>query len=155
VQATLALSPLCPLSGNPRLRSSLRSCAITGREQMQQHRDYSITSSARASTDGISSPSALAVFRLRHGCGYALANAGHDTRALQAWLGHKNIQHTVRYNCINECPLLGVKWTFFQLTTLHPLNFVLIVSAERVIVTNATKVITALIACEYSHCRRT
>src|SRR5262245_38358200 len=34
---------------------------------------------------------------LRHGCGYSLANAGHDTRALQAWLGHKNIQHTVRY----------------------------------------------------------
>src|SRR5262249_56010196 len=34
---------------------------------------------------------------LRQGCGYALANAGHDTRALQAWLGHKNIQHTVRY----------------------------------------------------------
>src|SRR5262245_43341161 len=34
---------------------------------------------------------------LRHGCGYALANAGHDTRALQAWLGHKNIQHMVRY----------------------------------------------------------
>jgi type 1 fimbriae regulatory protein FimB/type 1 fimbriae regulatory protein FimE len=31
------------------------------------------------------------------GCAYALANAGHDTRALQAWLGHKNIQHTVRY----------------------------------------------------------
>src|SRR5256886_11962391 len=26
---------------------------------------------------------------LRHGCGYALANAGHDTRALQAWLGHR------------------------------------------------------------------
>ena len=36
-------------------------------------------------------------FMLRHGCGYALANAGHDTRALQAWLGHRNIQHTVRY----------------------------------------------------------
>jgi site-specific recombinase XerD len=34
---------------------------------------------------------------LRHGCGYALANVGHDTRALQVWLGHKNIQHTVRY----------------------------------------------------------
>jgi site-specific recombinase XerD len=34
---------------------------------------------------------------LRHGCGYALANKGHDTRALQAYLGHKNIQHTVRY----------------------------------------------------------
>ena len=34
---------------------------------------------------------------LRHACGYALANAGHDTRAPQAYLGHKNIQHTVRY----------------------------------------------------------
>ena len=31
---------------------------------------------------------------LRHACGYALANRGHDTRA---HLGHKNIQHTVRY----------------------------------------------------------
>ena len=34
---------------------------------------------------------------LRHACGFALANAGHDTRALQAYLGHSNIQHTVRY----------------------------------------------------------
>jgi len=34
---------------------------------------------------------------LRHACGYALANAGQDTRALQAYLGHRCIQHTVRY----------------------------------------------------------
>jgi len=34
---------------------------------------------------------------LRHACGYVLANRGHDTRAPQAYLGHKNIQHTVRY----------------------------------------------------------
>jgi integrase len=34
---------------------------------------------------------------LRHACGFALANKGHDTRALQGYLGHKNIQHTVRY----------------------------------------------------------
>ena len=34
---------------------------------------------------------------LRHACGFALANKGHDARALQAYLGHKNIQHTVRY----------------------------------------------------------
>ena len=27
--------------------------------------------------------------RLRHACGFALANAGHDTRALQSYLGHK------------------------------------------------------------------
>ena len=34
---------------------------------------------------------------LRHACGFKLANDGHDTRALQHYLGHKNIQHTVRY----------------------------------------------------------
>jgi site-specific recombinase XerD len=34
---------------------------------------------------------------LRHACGYKLANDGHDSRALQHYLGHKNIQHTVRY----------------------------------------------------------
>lgn len=34
---------------------------------------------------------------LRHACGFALASKGHDTRALQAYLGHRNIQHTVRY----------------------------------------------------------
>jgi integrase len=37
------------------------------------------------------------VHMLRHACGYALANAGHDTRAIQDWLGHRSIQHTVRY----------------------------------------------------------
>jgi Phage integrase family len=31
---------------------------------------------------------------LRHACGFALADAGHDTRSLQAYLGHRNIQHT-------------------------------------------------------------
>ena len=37
--------------------------------------------------------------RARHGGGqaYALANKGPDTRALQAYRGHRNIQHTVRY----------------------------------------------------------
>jgi integrase len=34
---------------------------------------------------------------LRHACGFKLANDGHDTRALQDYLGHRNIQHTVRY----------------------------------------------------------
>jgi type 1 fimbriae regulatory protein FimB/type 1 fimbriae regulatory protein FimE len=34
---------------------------------------------------------------LRHACGFYLASRGHDTRAIQAYLGHKNIQHTVRY----------------------------------------------------------
>jgi type 1 fimbriae regulatory protein FimB/type 1 fimbriae regulatory protein FimE len=34
---------------------------------------------------------------LRHACGYKLANDGHDTRAIQHYLGHRNIMHTVHY----------------------------------------------------------
>ena len=34
---------------------------------------------------------------LRHACGFYLANEGHDTRAIQMYLGHSNIQHTCRY----------------------------------------------------------
>ncbi len=34
---------------------------------------------------------------LRHATGYFLANAAQDTRAIQLYLGHKNILHTVRY----------------------------------------------------------
>ena len=34
---------------------------------------------------------------LRHSAGYKLANDGHDTRAIQQYLGHRNITHTVRY----------------------------------------------------------
>jgi len=34
---------------------------------------------------------------LRHACGCKLANDGHDTRAIQHYLGHRNIQNTVRY----------------------------------------------------------
>jgi integrase len=41
-------------------------------------------------------PSALG--RNRRACGYVLANRGHDARALQDYLGHRNIQHTVRYS---------------------------------------------------------
>ena len=35
-------------------------------------------------------------------CGYALANAGHDTRALQAYLGHRNIQNMTRYTALAQ-----------------------------------------------------
>lgn len=38
---------------------------------------------------------------LRHACGYRLANAGTDTRLIQDFLGHRNIQHTVRYTATN------------------------------------------------------
>ncbi|MGL5387627.1 MAG: tyrosine-type DNA invertase [Serratia sp. (in: enterobacteria)] len=38
---------------------------------------------------------------LRHSCGYALADAGKDTRLIQDYLGHKNIMHTVLYTASN------------------------------------------------------
>lgn len=34
---------------------------------------------------------------LRHACGFKLANDGRDTRAIQSYLGHRNIVHTVTY----------------------------------------------------------
>jgi type 1 fimbriae regulatory protein FimB/type 1 fimbriae regulatory protein FimE len=34
---------------------------------------------------------------LRHACGHKLTHDGHDTRALQEWLGHANIRNTTRY----------------------------------------------------------
>jgi integrase len=37
---------------------------------------------------------------LRHACGYNLAGDGVDTRALQAYLGHRNIQNTTRYTAL-------------------------------------------------------
>ena len=39
---------------------------------------------------------------LRHAAGYALANKGTDTRTLQNYLGHRNIQHTVGYTKLNS-----------------------------------------------------
>lgn len=44
---------------------------------------------------------------LRHACGFKLANDGHDTRAIQHYLGHKNIQHTVRYTELTPARFQG------------------------------------------------
>ena len=41
---------------------------------------------------------------LRHACGYKIANDSHDTRALQLYLGHKDIRHTVRYSELSSAP---------------------------------------------------
>jgi site-specific recombinase XerD len=53
-----------------------------------------ILSRAAASIDF---PFSIHPHMLRHACGFKLANDGHDTRALQDYLGHRQIQHTVRY----------------------------------------------------------
>ena len=46
---------------------------------------------------GLSLPSYPYMFR----CGFALADQGADTRLIQDYLGHRNIQHTVRYTATN------------------------------------------------------
>lgn len=39
---------------------------------------------------------------LQDACGYALANAVHDTRRIQDWRGHRSIQHTTRYTQLSS-----------------------------------------------------
>jgi type 1 fimbriae regulatory protein FimB len=45
---------------------------------------------------------------LRHSCGYYLANKGIDTRTIQAYLGHKNIENTVRYTKLSPNKFKGL-----------------------------------------------
>ena len=58
---------------------------------------------------------------LRHACGYKLANDGHDTRVIQAYLGHRNIQNTTRYTArmararfFSDCGLLILSLSEFE-----------------------------------------
>jgi site-specific recombinase XerD len=44
---------------------------------------------------------------LRHACGYALANKGHDTRAIQGWLGHRSITSTAVYTALGRSRTSG------------------------------------------------
>lgn len=46
---------------------------------------------------------------LRHACGYALADRGTDTRLIQDYLGHRNIQHTVLYTASNVARFRSIK----------------------------------------------
>ena len=87
-------------STHPIVGDELRALRRLQREQEPKSPRFS---SAQAPYHGLRSGQAKLGFKahphmLRHACGYALANRGHDTRALQAYLGHRNIQHTVRYS---------------------------------------------------------
>jgi site-specific recombinase XerD len=46
--------------------------------------------------------------QLRHACGYYLANKGCDLRLIQDYLGHKQIQNTVRYTALNPTRFAGL-----------------------------------------------
>ena len=45
---------------------------------------------------------------LRHSCGYFLTNKGCDLRLIQDYLGHKQIQNTVRYTALNPARFAGL-----------------------------------------------
>ena len=46
-------------------------------------------------------PMSVYTHQLRHACGYYLANRGCDLRLIQDYLGHKQIQNTVRYTTLS------------------------------------------------------
>lgn len=46
--------------------------------------------------------------QFRHACGYYLANKGCDLRLIQDYLGHKQIQNTVRYTALNPARFAGL-----------------------------------------------
>lgn len=46
---------------------------------------------------------------LRHAAGYELAKAKVPTRTIQAYLGHKNIQHTVKYTALDPGAFKGLE----------------------------------------------
>ncbi|NJM47067.1 MAG: tyrosine-type recombinase/integrase [Alkalinema sp. RU_4_3] len=47
---------------------------------------------------------------LRHSCGFWLANQGYDTRLIQDWLGHRNIEHTVVYTRLSPERFKVIRW---------------------------------------------
>ena len=92
-----------PLGGEElRALRRLRRERPEGRHLFQTERDAPMTPAGfRKTLARIGEASALGFpvhpHMLRHACGFKLANDGRDTRALQHYLGHRNIQHTVRY----------------------------------------------------------
>ena len=69
---------------------------------------------------------------LRHACGFKLANDNVETRAIQSYLGHANITHTVRYTELGPNRFKGF-WNELQAergeTEVTPEKFVLVASA--------------------------
>jgi hypothetical protein len=110
------------------LSKSSRSAFANGLERALQYMDQIKQMLNWSSRTSVGVPLAFAMHRfpamtvtavdggdahmLRHACGFVLTNAGHDTRALQAYLGQGNIQnttHTQRWRLIGSKFLAGLK----------------------------------------------
>ena len=49
---------------------------------------------------------------LRHSTGFDMVNRGMDTRGIQQYLGHANIQHTVKYTALGPNRFANLTWSF-------------------------------------------
>ena len=103
VRAKNGMPSVHPLTGTElRALRRLQREQEPGRYVFMSERDAPMTAVAfrRMLTrlgEGARMPFGIHPHMLRHACGFKLANQGVDTRSLQHYLGHKNIQHTVRY----------------------------------------------------------
>jgi type 1 fimbriae regulatory protein FimE len=92
-----------PIGGEElRALRRLRREQAAGRHVFQSERDAPMTPAGFRKTlarigEASELPFPVHPHMLRHAAGYKLANQGVDTRTLQHYLGHRNIQHTVRY----------------------------------------------------------
>jgi site-specific recombinase XerD len=88
-------------------------CAPPTLDKMMHDRKHLVSAEVEkliAATKGTSHETrdcCLLLLMFRHGlrvseaCGFALADQGADTRLIQDYLGHRNIQHTVKYTATN------------------------------------------------------
>ncbi|CAG1773207.1 Tyrosine recombinase XerD [uncultured bacterium] len=74
-------------------------------EKMSRSAFWRIVSSAG---DRAGLPVKAYAHQLRHACGYYLANKGCDLRLIQDYLGHNQIQNTVRYTVLNAARFAGL-----------------------------------------------
>jgi site-specific recombinase XerD len=91
---------------NERQRSFLIPATIPGRADRATGISRIVERMGEAAGLGIK----IHAHMLRHSCGYWLANQGYDTRLIQDYLGHKNIQHTVRYTKLNPERFRQIRW---------------------------------------------
>ena len=73
---------------------------ILSEQRMPLHRS-TVNLLLRKYSEKAKLPVAVNPHMLRHACGFALADQGANTRLIKDYLGHRNIQHTVRYDATN------------------------------------------------------
>jgi integrase len=91
-------------------RPETRHVFVSERGDVPPRREWFNKLLARTAIEAGMPPGLVHPHALRHGTGYKLANDGADTRSIQLYLGHRQIQHTVRYTKLSERAFAGFKW---------------------------------------------